>query len=513
VSAKAGKSGVRVERALTWREERSPNPADAEALGKLLGERLKAENIAPAPLLVCVGRDRVILKEVRYPKVSPVEEPAIVRFQAVKELTDPAEEVAIDYVPLGEEAGQARAAVLVLRKEMLTAYKTVAREAGLKLQAITPRPFGIASVLRGVMGKSPATPAPEPADAAVAILTTTERWAEFCVIRGDRLVFARSLAPGASLAGELRRNLALYAGQSHQHPVRALYVAGGSDLPRLQETLAIPVHAFDPLTGVSETDVAAPVRGGFAGAAGLLYAQATPSGLPVNFAQPKEPRPEKNPNQKRYALAAAVAAAVFLLAVAAAAVHLQYLSHKQDNLQAQLDSLDSQLKSMADDDARYKAVEEWRRYEVSWLDELYDLTAVFPDPSRIRLKEFSADPQDKSKTHVANITLTGATDRTGDSLATRLVNDLSREPFYVVRKTEHKRNTSGDDRFFFPNEFRYGLEIKKRTPADYRRTLRVEPPRAEQPDFGAGMFDGGFGGFDNAAPQQGGQGRGRRGGR
>ena len=101
---------VRIKKALALAEGQSPNPAEAEALGRLLRERLKAAGIPPAPVLACVGRDRVILKDVRHPPVPPAEEPAIVRFQVIKELTDAPEEVVIDYLPAGEVEADRRAA-------------------------------------------------------------------------------------------------------------------------------------------------------------------------------------------------------------------------------------------------------------------------------------------------------------------------------------------------------------------------------------------------------------------
>src|SRR5262249_4554619 len=179
--------------------------------------------------LLRLARDRLILKDVRYPQATPAEEPNLVRFQASKELTDAAEEVVIDYFPVAGASGngERRALAFVARRRLLRTYQDLCRAAGLKLAGVTPRPFGIAaSVPRvspglalgwappggaGATGVSADLPQVKRAGAeggtAVAVLTVTTAWAEFCVVRDGTLLFTRALTPGDGLIGEIRRNL------------------------------------------------------------------------------------------------------------------------------------------------------------------------------------------------------------------------------------------------------------------------------------------------------------------
>ncbi len=315
VAGDAGGGKVKFERALVWREEKSPNPAEAEELGRVLRERLKSAGVAPAPVLACVGRDRVILKDVRFPAVGTGEEAGVVRFQVFKELTDAPEDVVIDYVTVSAPgAAEQQALAVIVRREILTTYQNLCQSAGLKLAALTPRSFGVAASLRksvaGVL-------AGEDAENAVAVVVVGERWAEFSVLRGQKLLLARSLAVGSTLAGEVRRNLAVYGGQAGRAPLQTLYLAGASDelRERLGELVQIPIETFDPLAGAAGLDVPPAGRGAFAGAAGLLFARAEARGLPINFVQVRQPKPPRNPNSRRYLLAGAGIAAAVLCGV------------------------------------------------------------------------------------------------------------------------------------------------------------------------------------------------------
>jgi len=184
VSATTRGKVLTVQRAAVWQEEQSPQAGNAEELGKLLRERLREGDFAPAPVLACVSRDRLIVKEVRIPAVPPEEEPALVRFQAIKELTDAPEEVVIDYLP-GQpiEGGQRRVLALVVRRDLVEAYRQICQAAGLTLVGLAPRTLGIGASLDHVLGTSVVTPAPQPADAPVAVVVTSDRWTELQIQR------------------------------------------------------------------------------------------------------------------------------------------------------------------------------------------------------------------------------------------------------------------------------------------------------------------------------------------
>ena len=475
VSAAVGAGGVRLQKAVLFAEDKSPNPADAEALGRKLRAHLKAAGIAPAPVLACVGRERTVLKEVRYPKVPAADEPALVRFQAVKELSEQPDEIVLDYTPVGDAApgGEQRALVLAVRREMLAAYQTLCQAAGLKLHAFTPRPYGVVASLRYA---HPGAVAP---DEAAAVLALGERWAELCVVRGDTLLFARSLAGGPTLPGEVRRSLAVYGGQWPQHPARHLFLADAGEhaalAGRLRATVSVPVASFDPLAGLPAEGSPAS-RGSFAGAAGLLHARARKAPLAVNFVRPKEPKPARDPNRARILAAAAVAAVVLLGVVGYGYSEIARKDREVEALVAEKEGLDNTLLAVEEDAKRIKALDEWSQGQVVWLDELYDLTDRFGDTNSLRLVQLTGEPLSaaaaKGKNgprYVARMSLKGISTDNYQAVDA-LVGELVADGHYRVEPKQLKRNT-GVDRVRFRQEFTTRLEVAPRPPAAYVRRL------------------------------------------
>lgn len=492
VAATVKQRAVRLEQAAAWEVPHSPNPAEAEKLGVLLRERLQQAGIAAAPVLVCIGRDRVILKELRHPAVPAAEEAAIVRFQAIKELNDPPDEVVIDYVsrPAGGAATDRRALAVVLRRELLNAYQTLCKAAGLKLAGACPRPFGAIWCAKS-----------SGAHDTVAVLTATDQWAEFCVAKGDTLLLARSLTiplGSDALLGEIRRNLAVFAGQAAQEPVRSLYIAdgtkGGQLGERLQDKLAIPVQSLEPLQSLTVR----PERPGrFAGAVGLLQALAERGSLPIDFTRPREPKAAGNPQQRRAVLAAALVAAILIGGAVLGYTSLAAKDRELQNLVAQRTQLDQQLVLLREDEKRVKAVADWLNPEIVWLDELYDLTDRVPDINAMRITGITADPLPPSAAdkQAARMTIQGVSTydpKAVNTLMDRLVGDA----FYQVDPKDVGRNT-GPDRVRFGQQFTAKVALLPRPPDKYVRRLPPAPLRQPDPaPAGADLLDlqGIFGG-------------------
>jgi hypothetical protein len=487
------KGKVRVERALTLAEEQPINPATAAGIGRRLRERLREAGVAPAPLLACLGRERVILKEVRHPAVPPVEEAALIRFQAVKDLTDAADEVVIDYMAgAGGPGEERRSLAVVLRKDLLKAYQALAEAAGLKLAALTPRSFGAGAVLATALE-------PPPADAAVAVLVRGERWGEFSVLHNGHLLLSRTLpapalATDTALLGEVRRNLAVYAAQQPHHPIRALYVVetpGITDLSgRLRDVLSVPVHPIDPLAGLA--DAPPGPRGGFAGPVGLLTMRAKGGELPVNFVHPREPKPPADPNRKPLTYAAAAVA--LLVAVSGAFGYMQVSQRGRTlaGLRAQKDGLDQQLLQLKSETDRGKEIDAWQAGQVVWLDELYDLTDRVRDIDRLRVTELigqSGDFTGKSKSP-AKMEVKGALATADDRPLNDLVAEYVKDP-HTKFKRKDMPEVRGRNRPF-AQQFSVTLEVDRLAPEKYIRQFTAKPPEKRRDRGGDG---GGFGEF------------------
>jgi len=475
---------LRVEQVLSWTEaEGSPPPAltldSAGALGEQLRQKLKDAGIAPAPVLVAVGRGRVILKELRYPAVPPTDEPNVVKYQAIRELSESPDEVVIDYTPLsnGGAEGERRSMAVILRRDLLGAIQKMCAAAGLKLLAVTPRPYAMAAELGRAQAIGSA-PAPAEPEAAVATLLLSPAGGEFTVVRQGEVQFTRDLpapvfASESTLLAEVRRNLTLYAGIAGQYPLTALHVceADGRYSPRLRAALALPVYAHDPLEGFVP-QLHQSVRGRCAALVGLFVAQASGT-LAINFVQPRQPQARRDPYTIRLAAAASLTA--LLLLVGGVFGYWQVHEAQRDivQLQRRKQDLENEVKLLEPDARRLEAVRKWQARGVNWLDELYDWSDRFPHGKGVHATQFLAtaippDSKTGKQTHQAKVEVKfKAPD---NQAATQLYSELhyGEAKYYAgVRQTTIAPNS----------DYAISAQVNARPPQEYTRAPeKFTPP-------------------------------------
>lgn len=487
IAASVGRGGLTVEQVRHWTADMPVTPASAESLGRKLRDDLVAWKIAAAPLVIGVGRERVVLKEIKFPAVPVHEEPAVVRFQALKELTDAAEDVVIDYQPRESIGSERRVLAVATKKEVVRALQLLAQTAGLKLHAIVPRPFALSAAVQA------AVPQPDPT-AAIAVLAIGSTGGEFLVSRGSQVLFARpvavpSLANDQTLLSEVRRNLAIHSGQNSQAPVKAAYVAEGGALrgfaDRIRATIAVPVHTLDPLAGTGKSSEAAP--GQLAAAMGMCRLLAAGE-LPINFVKPREPKPPADPNRRPILLGVALAATILLALGALAWTQLSSRDDAIASLRREADSLSAELTRIEPDAKRADEVRKWLDGDVVWLDELYDLAAKCPDLIKLRITQLSFDPSPKNATgkkhYVGRVSIDGFT-AADETAFKQFMAELQSDPHYVVEAPSKKPIGFGADRRSFSYQFSTKFDVEQRPPEQYIREFTAEAPAKKR----AGGFD------------------------
>lgn len=352
------------------------DPAQAEAAGAQLKERLKAAGLRANRAIGVLRREQLLVRDVRYPAVGDEERPSLIQFQALKEITLPPDDAVIDFMPvsLPWPTGEQRALALVARKPHLTVLAQLAHAAGLKLEAVVPS--SLALYANGL-------PLVQPPTTTAAFLADSE----LLVVHAGEIIFTRGLDVEEPLAQEIRRALAGYQSQFPRQPVQELFIAGAelpADLESVVGTQRLPVRWYDPFTAVAGASGKGlpqhllPVLG--AAQAGLRWPV-----LGVNFVHPKKNQPK--PSRKRfYAIAGGTALAAVLLLLG---VFYFLTSSAQaadiNRLKAEITELKKTTAAYGNLEERTAALAAWTSQEIVLLDELYDLAARFPDASGIRI--------------------------------------------------------------------------------------------------------------------------------
>jgi hypothetical protein len=325
------------------------------------------------------------------------------------------------------------------------------------------------------------------ADGDAAVATLGPGGGEFTVLRNGVVAFTRSIggpvtANEALLAAELKRNIAVYPGPA---AIGTVFLAepeerlGGWGAKLRRAGFTTPVKSYDPLAG-SPADVAEDLRGRFAGAAGLLAAQAA-GALPINFAAPRQPRAEGDPKRKLLIAAAVAALLVFGVGGAFGYVIVDSADQRLAALNQEKADLEKTLADMGPDRERLKAVDQWRGREVNYLDELYDLADRLPGDDKLRVNkvEAVASRVDKAGKQDGQALLKVAvgtkTPDAASALLTAFDRDNTAKQKYYVGAIKTTGGTATGNTTY-TQLFTLVTKVNHRDPKDYTRSATFLPP-------------------------------------
>ena len=383
------RSGLKIERAAVWAQDEIFNLAQGEAAGKKLKDFLKNAGMPPAPVLICLPKQRILVKELRVPSVAVGDEPALVRFQAAKELLENLDDLVLDYAHLSRSTTESQILATAVRKDLFAGYTSLAKAAGLKLLAVTPRPFVLADLLARCRKIDPVPSSPPPEWSAVLLLG--QSWAELTILHGQTVCFARSMANDGAIDSEVHRSLVMFATQVQGHAPQILYLFGQTATSQAQESLArtlqIPVTRPKVL---ADDDLSA---GGveYSSGIGLLTAWSGEK-IAVNFVEPKEPKPPPPSNHRLWLLAAGGGVVMLMFFFL---LTQQMLARTKDLIaqnKQEKESVDKKLKSFEQERIDLEAFEDWEQGSISWIDEIFELSKRFPyEPAGFHLTRLDAN--------------------------------------------------------------------------------------------------------------------------
>jgi len=461
--AECGRNKAKVLESWTEQTELSPNPVMAEELGQFLKIRLKEKKQVVAGIVALVGRDRLIVRDQKYPAVNQSEEPGLVRLMTTKEVLDDPEDVIIDYQPWTSQENRAekRALVYVLRREMMATYEAMAKGAGVKLVGLCPRAMGLASALPQGQGTR-------------GLVAVGHSWRQLLVVQDGAVELDRGLALGDTMAQEARRGFAVYGTTGGTQPGR-IFAAGAShpEIDRLGESLEVAVEELTDLEGVP---------GNGPGAASMIaligMARAWSREKPgVDFVHPRMPKNEISDARKRLFLYSGAAAALLVMAGAAFWWHTGGKESDIQRMQADLDKLKSDNKRYVEDEKRLKDLAAWDT--ANWLEELVDLACRVKDTKKMLITEVVATPQQQvagqNSPYNGRLTIKGILpDGTGDE------NELER--------LDKDLRTAGPEGYYLTKlrrtgkTFDFEILVKTRSPSDYVMTPPPPPKKKDAKD-------------------------------
>ncbi len=365
-------------------------------IGARLVSALGARGIGRVDTLVAIGRTNIELRQLSLPPAPDEELPDLVRFQAMREFNELADDWLLDYVPLNDSPDEPRTVLAAaVGPDLVAQIHQTCEKAGLKPKRLVLRACAAAELLSH-------TQAERQSELRLLVDLLSDE-ADLTVINDGRVIFMRTTRLGGDppqeqvLFGEIRRTMAAVQNQLAGRMVESIVLCGGgreqSELAgRIQAELGVPTELFDPFSGLQlgrELQEELPEHPGwFTPLLGMLMTEFAHRRHAVDFLHPRQ-RPAPPSKWRRYSIL--IAAAVVLLAGYLGYRQWQYGKLVRDvaALETESQTLDQKLKRAEKRRDVALNIEKWTAGDVDWLDALYILNEKFPPAAEAMLSHLT----------------------------------------------------------------------------------------------------------------------------
>lgn len=351
---------------------------DASQFGKDLTEAL-GNKVGRCDALVSFGRGMSELRVISVPIVPDNELPDIVRFQALRQFANCAENAPVDFLKLSEGTDDKKVLAATIPAEILENLKSGCNAAGLQLKGVKLRSTCSTALSQHTDPELKNYIIVDPS--AKSFNLEVVSFGKLCITRTIRSVAGDS---SVQIVREIRRTLAAATNQIAEYETRNIVVFGNeSDFDGLRATIEKDlqfdvkfINPFDFAPGLSEL----PSRvGTYASLIGLLVDHTSNKTETIDFLSPRKKVESSEGNRLKWIVGIA-AAALFLLCGGFAYWTLADLSSKIAKVNEQIKAGAVTDKTVQETIANVERIEEFDNAQVVWLRELANLSEDFSDP-------------------------------------------------------------------------------------------------------------------------------------
>ena len=434
-------------------EDGLQRPAD------LLAEELSNLPSGRCRLLLGVPRCQVDVTYLDLPPADDDELPELVNHQIALEAADTSEDRILDFLPLDLQKGESRRVCAVsIHPTIADTMQQECQRAAAKPESLAFQPTATAQLFRRL------TPhIQEP----LLLVNLVDRDVDLMLCEAGTVQYTRGFVVSTDaqtevaeqLAVEIRRTLAV--APTDNQTVSHIYLFGTLSehdllVRHLTETLELPVSLLNPFDSLQHDQDQIPADvGRFAPLLGMLQ-EAAFGAHALDFAHPRETAKPVSPWRKAAFYGAAAAA---LLGIVATWVYgeQQETAEQLAILELRADKYQRQLQQVSSKRALVDAVRQWQANDVTWLDELRDVSGRFPHNSEAAVRKMSMVSSGTGG--VLDLKL-----QVRDPEAITAMESGIRDRFHQVRSKRISETSGGGP---LPWQFETLITLQRRTPGDY----------------------------------------------